>query len=789
MTGGQLYSLNEQFATYLGGSAGYNEKGEWLAPSFKVLQFFDNGTSSEQAYNNVADAFGGVNNSFKVIHNEMTNAVTNINNKIGQVVSDSLVKEEQDSHLITIGKETDGTIINIANKDKQDRTLSGVKAAENANEAINKAQLDKLNKKIESTNSFAVLYDKQSNDTVNYKSITLGGKDKEPVALHNVADGTLSQESYDAINGSQITKIFEQVVKYFDGNAVFKEGIFIGPIYKLLKISEHGTVEQVEHDNIGSAFAGLDTNIKNVNKHIQEVSQGISDDSLLWDEGAQAFVALHGKEETRANSKITHLKDGDISAVSTDAITGNQIYLLKNTLGGYFGGGAGYKDGKWHPPNFKIKQFSEDGKTEEKGYSNVADALSEVGNSFTNIQNKITNEIAHVKGESLVKQDEQTKLITIGGERGGSAISIANSAGGVRSLSGVKAGLLSEGSTEAINGSQLYSVIDALSRYLGGGSGYKEGRWNAPTFYVSQLKSDGSDNDNKKSYTNVASAFEGVNDSMKTINNRIHSVAQNVSSNSLNWNETEKAFDARHKGQDSKIKHVWDGEVSAGSKEAVNGSQLWQTNKKVSEVESRVESIDRHVQTIENTVTNDAVKYDKNKKGDKINKVTLVGMSESDPVLLDNVADGRIMSGSREAINGGQLHDYTDQYMKLVLSDAKKYTDDCFNNIVNHTIDDVLNEVKSYTDIKFEALRYELKEVRKESRQAAAIGLAVSNLSYEEIPGSLSLSIGTGLWRNQSAIAIGAGYVSSSGKIRSNISATSSGGYWGVGAGLRIKLN
>ncbi|WP_196793141.1 YadA-like family protein, partial [Bartonella vinsonii] len=51
------------------------------------------------------------------------------------------------------------------------------------------------------------------------------------------------------------------------------------------------------------------------------------------------------------------------------------------------------------------------------------------------------------------------------------------------------------------------------------------------------------------------------------------------------------------------------------------------------------------------------------------------------------------------------------------------------------------------------------------------------------------ISLGSGIWHNQSAIAFGAGYMSEDGKIRTNVSATSAGGHWGVGAGLRITLN
>ncbi|WP_034456159.1 YadA-like family protein, partial [Bartonella elizabethae] len=139
----------------------------------------------------------------------------------------------------------------------------------------------------------------------------------------------------------------------------------------------------------------------------------------------------------------------------------------------------------------------------------------------------------------------------------------------------------------------------------------------------------------------------------------------------------------------------------------------------------------------------------------------------------------------KEAINGGQLHDYTEQQMKLVLEDAKKYTDEHITDIVNNGV----SESKAYTDMKFETLNYAVEDVRKEARQAAAIGLAVSNLSYDDTPGKLSFSFGSGLWRSQSAFAIGAGYMSENGKIRSNVSATSAGGHWGVGAGFRITLN
>ncbi|OPB35654.1 YadA-like C-terminal region [Bartonella taylorii] len=216
----------------------------------------------------------------------------------------------------------------------------------------------------------------------------------------------------------------------------------------------------------------------------------------------------------------------------------------------------------------------------------------------------------------------------------------------------------------------------------------------------------------------------------------------------------------------------------------MNGGQLFETNERVSAVESQVSSIDKQVKDIESTVTNGVVKYDQDGEGHKVNKVTLVGVNESDPVLIDNVGDGKIESGSKEAVNGGQLHDYTEQQMKIVLDDAKKYTDDKVDSAINNAAD----EAKSYTDMKFETLSYAVEDVRKEARQSAAIGLAVSNLRYYDTPGSLSVSFGSGVWRSQSAFALGAGYTSEDGNIRSNVSVTSAGGHWGVGAGVTLRL-
>ncbi|WP_375692798.1 YadA-like family protein [Bartonella sp. AP213QHHD] len=137
---------------------------------------------------------------------------------------------------------------------------------------------------------------------------------------------------------------------------------------------------------------------------------------------------------------------------------------------------------------------------------------------------------------------------------------------------------------------------------------------------------------------------------------------------------------------------------------------------------------------------------------------------------------------------GRSLFHDSKQRIKTVFDDETKYVDKYSSEFKDNAMSNGFNESKSYTDMKFETFSYDIKSVRKEARQAAAVGLAVSNLRYFDEPGSLSVSFGSGAWRGQSAFALGAGYTSENGKIRSNLSATSAGGHWGIGGAITLKI-
>ncbi len=612
--------------------------------------------------------------------------------------------------------------------------------------------------------------------------------DKKNSKITSLANGLVAEGSTDAINGSQLYSMNTTLASYFGGGAKYENGQWIAPNFKVYTVSEDGSkVEEQSYDDVAKAFASVGSSFSNLHNEVtnavtninNQINQVVSDSLVKQDDVTKVIKIGAEKEGTEisiANSdgaerRLTGVKAGALTEASTEAVNGSQLYSLHQTLASYLGGGAGYEEGAWTAPSFKIVSFKEDGSSEETSYDNVAAAFAGMNTSFTKLRHDLSD---NIEQNALLWSDADGSFVALHGKGSEKQNS---------KLSHLVDGDISSGSTEAITGNQLYQLNQTLAQYFGGGASYQGGQWTAPKFEITQFKSDGSSSESK-SYDNVADAFEGVNDSLSGINDRLNTVAENVSSNSLSWNDELGGYDGRHNGGDSKITHVADGEISEGSKEVVNGGQLWETNQKVSAVENRVENLDQHVKDVESAVTNGAVNYDKDAEGKKTNKITLVGGNESDPVLIDNVADGRIESGSKEAVTGGQLHDYTEQQMKLVLDDAKKYTDDQVSSLVNNGV----NEAKSYTDIKFETLNYAIEDVRKEARQAAAIGLAVSNLRYYDIPGSVSVSFGSGLWRSQSAFAIGAGYTSEDGNIRSNVSVTSAGGHWGIGAGITLRL-
>ncbi|EDH3991751.1 hypothetical protein GDH60_14160, partial [Salmonella enterica subsp. enterica] len=240
-------------------------------------------------------------------------------------------------------------------------------------------------------------------------------------------------------------------------------------------------------------------------------------DALLWDSNAGVFSASHG---TSTTNKITNVAAGDINAKSTDAINGSQLYDLSGEIASYFGGGAAVSDtGEFTGPTYTIGS---------QDYTSVGDALDAINASFNTSL-----------GDALLWDSNA------------GAFSASHGTSTTNKIINVANGDVNATSTDAVNGGQLYGVSNSVADALGGDATVNaDGTISAPNYTIAG-----------NSYNNVGDALEAIDD------------------DALLWDEDKGAFNAAHGTETaSRITNVADGDISATSKDAVNGSQLNTTN-------------------------------------------------------------------------------------------------------------------------------------------------------------------------------------------------------------------
>ena len=339
----------------------------------------------------------------------------------------------------------------------------------------------------------------------------------------------------------------------------------------------------------------------------------IEDDALLWD--GSSFSAKHGTKGD--NSKITNLLAGTVSSDSTDAINGSQLYGVADSFTSYLGGGADISDtGVLSGPTYTI------GGTD---YTNVGDALAAINTSFSTSL-----------GDALLWDATAGKF---------SAKHGINNAPSV--ITDVANGAVSSTSSDAINGSQLYGVSDYIADALGGNAVVNtDGSITTPTYAIAG-----------GSYNNVGDALEAIDTTLD---------------DALLWDTTANggngAFSAAH-GKDktaSVITNVANGAVSATSRDAINGSQLYSTNKYIADAlggDAEVNadgSITAPTYTIANTdynnvgealdaLDNNALLWDEDAGAYNASH-------DGNASKITNVAAGDLSTTSTDAVNGSQLN-------------------------------------------------------------------------------------------------------------------------------------
>ncbi|HAB2733211.1 TPA_asm: hemagglutinin, partial [Salmonella enterica subsp. enterica serovar Enteritidis] len=275
-----------------------------------------------------------------------------------------------------------------------------------------------------------------------------------------------------------------------------------------------------------------------------------------WDAASGTFSA----SRSGSASKITNLAAGTLAADSTDAVNGSQLY-----------------------------------ETNQRVDQNTS-AIADINTSITNLSS------------DNLSWNETT-----------SSFSASHGSSTTNKITNVAAGELSEESTDAVNGSQLFETNEKVDQ-------------NTTDIAA-----------NTTNITQNSTAIENLNTSVSDINTSITGLTDNA----LLWDEDIGAFSANHGGSTSKITNVAAGALSEDSTDAVNGSQLYETNQKVDQNTSAIADINTSITNL----GTDALSWDDEEGAFSASHGT------SGTNKITNVAAGEIASDSTDAVNGSQLYE------------------------------------------------------------------------------------------------------------------------------------
>ncbi|HFI5785768.1 TPA: YadA-like family protein [Escherichia coli] len=670
INGSQLYAISDSVAKRLGGGSSVNvDDGTVKAPTYNLK----NGNK-----NNVGDALTVLDqftlqwdqnrDKYSAAHGtETTSTITNV--KAGTLSDDSTdavngsqLKDTNDnvatnttniaSNTANIATNTSNIADNTANIATNTSNIADNTAniaTNTTNIAANTTSINSLNTSVDALEQDAMLWNGTAFNAAHGTETTS--------TITNVKAGTLSDDSTDAVNGSQLKATNDNVatnttniasntaniatntanintlntsIDTLEQDAILWNGTAYSAAHgtetastitnvKAGTLSENST-DAVNGAQLNATNANVATNTTNIATNTASINtlntsiDALEQDALLWD--GTAFSAAHGANKDA--SKITNVLAGTVSSASTDAINGSQLHGLSSSIATYLGGGATVSDsGVFSGPTYNI-----DG----NDYTNVGAALDAINTSLSDSL-----------GDALL-WDSTTGAFSA--KHGSTASVITN----------VADGAVSDSSSDAVNGSQLYDVSNSVVDVLGGGAGVNtDGSISAPTYTIANTD-----------YDNVGDALNALDTTLD---------------DAMLWDATageNGAFSASHDGSASKITNVAAGTISDTSTDAVNGAQLHGVSSSVAEALGGGAAVNSDGSISAPTYT--IADTDYTNVGDAMNAIDSTldnallwdaaagengafnASHDGKASVITNVANGQINETSTDAVNGSQLN-------------------------------------------------------------------------------------------------------------------------------------
>ncbi|HFJ9783979.1 TPA: YadA-like family protein [Stenotrophomonas maltophilia] len=242
---------------------------------------------------------------------------------------------------------------------------------------------------------------------------------------------------------------------------------------------------------------------------LQASEQGALRYDLNGDGSVNYASATLGQSGTATT--LRNLGPGQVSATSSEAINGAQLFAANQAVATHLGGGAAVNaSGVLTAPTYSINNVAANGTITKGNYNDVGTAFDAVSNSLANVADQ-TGEIDKL----AVKYDVDGSGNVL------NSVTLTGTGTGAVKITNVAAGSILAGSSDAITGDQLFSTHSTIANYFGGTTAYNgtTNVWTAPKFSISSIATDGTFTSGD--YNNVTAAFTAVDGSLKVLNQRI----------------------------------------------------------------------------------------------------------------------------------------------------------------------------------------------------------------------------------------------------------------------------
>lgn len=242
---------------------------------------------------------------------------------------------------------------------------------------------------------------------------------------------------------------------------------------------------------------------------LQASEQGALRYDLNGDGSVNYASATLGQAGTATT--LRNLGPGQVSATSSEAINGAQLFAANQAVATHLGGGAAVNaSGVLTAPTYAINNVAANGTVTKGSYNDVGTAFDAVSNSLANVADQ-TGEIDKL----AVKYDVDGSGNVL------NSVTLTGTGTGAVKITNVAAGSILAGSSDAITGDQLFNTNSTIANYFGGTTAYNgtTNVWTAPKFSISSIATDGTFTGGD--YNNVTAAFTAVDGSLKVLNQRI----------------------------------------------------------------------------------------------------------------------------------------------------------------------------------------------------------------------------------------------------------------------------